>query len=718
MRTGPGRAAEKRLRFIAFTMAADGWNVSYNGMIDITDQISIPANGTVPDLDKQMQAAIKEIRKGKHDHTAYQLKLNHDHLLALPQGSAPIYQPIGKVLYTNITAVSSKMTKKAHMFAYICSDEDGVAGEPNCKYLCHAFKCKDEEAAKEIKFAAETTLKTHKARGKPDKPLAELETDEIQNIVKWWNASKLSQYHYQVAPNKRIVTGVIRFECVSGTSHGQHKLVRLESDVVGEQLVQLLADKFNLTDIAAEEWAIWHKPRSGEPSMLDEDENPIVQSLGWSDPCAGEFMLKKLPKGLQRVASKPTADSPTASSVAASDRGGNTQAKSPANDGLGPVLPYNEDDEDLLLSVMIARQSGSGLGFKLTPSYLLQMCVSYCFQNQSADSLKRLLGKIAAEIEKIISINLGSPEVLLFWSCNSLKLIRCFGVEQQLYDVYSEVAKVSMEGTVENALKTIIALRNNNVPLPTVLQNADWATSPQLRDVITRYYEKLDSTMSKENLQEVVDRITAAMPSPQKQTPSRSRPPTDDMSKLNLDDDGDELPELPVTSTPGAEGTGGGDTSQSNQRLERPGIDALPEEWEELVDQETKHRFFANHLTRQTSWTDPRDTLQTVSLTKGQTGLGLGISGAKRTWDDRLVLGIFVSSLVPNSAAATDGSLREGDEILEVNGHSLIGVSREGAIDFLKQVKFEDTVTLLVSQEPETWTNPANDKANLRHTAL
>lgn len=50
----------------------------------------------------------------------------------------------------------------------------------------------------------------------------------------------------------------------------------------------------------------------------------------------------------------------------------------------------------------------------------------------------------------------------------------------------------------------------------------------------------------------------------------------------------------------------------------------------------------------------------------------------QRTWDNRLVLGIFVSSLVPGSAAATEGSLREGDEILEVNGHSLIGVSREG----------------------------------------
>lgn len=32
------------------------------------------------------------------------------------------------------------------------------------------------------------------------------------------------------------------------------------------------------------------------------------------------------------------------------------------------------------------------------------------------------------------------------------------------------------------------------------------------------------------------------------------------------------------------------------------------------------------------------------------------------------------------------GTLRDGDEILEVNGHSLIGVSREGAIEFLKQV--------------------------------
>lgn len=163
-----------------------------------------------------------------------------------------------------------------------------------------------------------------------------------------------------------------------------------------------------------------------------------------------------------------------------------------------------------------------------------------------------------------------------------------------------------------------------------------------------------------------------------------------------------------------------------------------------------------------------------VSLTKNDKGLGFGLSGAKRTWDDRLIIGIFVKGFIMNSAAATNGiaiapvcdrvvcaslcvcasrvpcdphgaalcpflshvcpypepcvsvwsvwmgvnvrvcvrvggcagTLREGDEILEVNNHSLIGVSREGAIEFLRQVPPGETVNLLVSQEPETWVDP------------
>lgn len=54
--------------------------------------------------------------------------------------------------------------------------------------------------------------------------------------------------------------------------------------------------------------------------------------------------------------------------------------------------------------------------------------------------------------------------------------------------------------------------------------------------------------MSKENLQGVVDRITAAMPSPTKNsTPARDNLPTVD----DDDDDDDDLPDLPVLNLDG-----------------------------------------------------------------------------------------------------------------------------------------------------------------------
>lgn len=90
---------------------------------------------------------------------------------------------------------------------------------------------------------------------------------------------------------------------------------------------------------------------------------------------------------------------------------------------LGPLLPYHEDDEELLLDVMIARQTGTGLGFKLTPAYLLQMCIAFCSVKQGPASLERLLTKIAREIHKVVSSNPSNPDMLLFWASNTLKLM-------------------------------------------------------------------------------------------------------------------------------------------------------------------------------------------------------------------------------------------------------------------------------------------------------
>jgi len=56
------------------------------------------------------------------------------------------------------------------------------------------------------------------------------------------------------------------------------------------------------------------------------------------------------------------------------------RAETGGDSALGPLLPYEEADEDLLLNVMIKRQTDT-LGFKLTPAYLLQMCIAYCSLN-------------------------------------------------------------------------------------------------------------------------------------------------------------------------------------------------------------------------------------------------------------------------------------------------------------------------------------------------
>ena len=168
------------------------------------------------------------------------------------------------------------------------------------------------------------------------------------------------------------------------------------------------------------------------------------------------------------------------------------------------------------------------------------------------------------------------------------------------------------------------------------------------------YYRTLDQHMSPESLRDVVNRITEAMPkSDGALPPAISTVATCtvssclSVSSLSLRPaaaQGDTTQRLgfassadaPLTSTPMASGRRGpgpdisGHASSGEQGSVGEGsASPLPDEWEELIDQDTKHRFFANHKTRQTSWTDPRDKLVTVNLVKGGKGLGLGISGAK-----------------------------------------------------------------------------------------
>ncbi|XP_054970321.1 afadin isoform X14 [Pan paniscus] len=84
----------------------------------------------------------------------------------------------------------------------------------------------------------------------------------------------------------------------------------------------------------------------------------------------------------------------------------------------------------------------------------------------------------------------------------------------------------------------------------------------------------------------------------------------------------------------------------------------------------------------------------TVTLKK-QNGMGLSIVAAKGAGQDKL--GIYVKSVVKGGAADVDGRLAAGDQLLSVDGRSLVGLSQERAAELMTRTS--SVVTLEVAKQ-------------------
>ncbi|XP_024887914.1 uncharacterized protein LOC112464887 isoform X3 [Temnothorax curvispinosus] len=87
--------------------------------------------------------------------------------------------------------------------------------------------------------------------------------------------------------------------------------------------------------------------------------------------------------------------------------------------------------------------------------------------------------------------------------------------------------------------------------------------------------------------------------------------------------------------------------------------------------------------------------IHVIKLHKSTNGMGLSIVAAKGTGQDRL--GIYIKSVVAGGAADADGRLTAGDQLLKVDGQSLVGITQEKAAEYL--VRTGPIVTLEVAKQ-------------------
>ncbi|XP_069031740.1 syntaxin-binding protein 4 isoform X2 [Embiotoca jacksoni] len=92
--------------------------------------------------------------------------------------------------------------------------------------------------------------------------------------------------------------------------------------------------------------------------------------------------------------------------------------------------------------------------------------------------------------------------------------------------------------------------------------------------------------------------------------------------------------------------------------------------------------------------------VHSMEFTDCENGLGIKvIGGVKELTGEEF--GVYVKRILPGGLASSDGNLLPGDQILEVNGDSLVGVTSERAVDILRAASATNHMRLLIARDEE-----------------
>ncbi|KAK5913298.1 hypothetical protein CgunFtcFv8_007842 [Champsocephalus gunnari] len=92
--------------------------------------------------------------------------------------------------------------------------------------------------------------------------------------------------------------------------------------------------------------------------------------------------------------------------------------------------------------------------------------------------------------------------------------------------------------------------------------------------------------------------------------------------------------------------------------------------------------------------------VHSMEFTDCENGLGIKVIGGvkEQTGEE---FGVYVKRILPGGVASYDGNLLPGDQILEVNGDSLVGVTSDRAVDVLRAASATSHMRLLIARDEE-----------------
>ncbi|XP_043567942.1 syntaxin-binding protein 4 isoform X2 [Chiloscyllium plagiosum] len=89
-----------------------------------------------------------------------------------------------------------------------------------------------------------------------------------------------------------------------------------------------------------------------------------------------------------------------------------------------------------------------------------------------------------------------------------------------------------------------------------------------------------------------------------------------------------------------------------------------------------------------------------VDFTDCENGLGIKVIGGLKELTGE-EYGVYVKRILPGGLASVDGRLQPGDQILEVNGESLVGVTNESAVEILRGASSSNSMRLMIARDEQ-----------------